>query len=432
MEGTRGPWSAETEVRAIRIVSANREAVRPHGRVRFRVVSAARRKPYEVFVGPDGWGCSCPDWGDRRAPCKHILEVVRWLDPNPPPMLQEPGVPKRRTYSQESWPHYDEGQQLEHQLFDRLLWDLLGTVSERISETGHRGRPVIPLRTQVMMSVRKVHLQQSTRRARGLLIALNQDGKGILPRVPNYSVPSRFFNRPHAPSILLGLIEQSGLVLKDIEDQGTVAIDSSGFCTTCRGAYCTETHEPDRRHLWVKAHPAIGVKTHVVLSCAVTDEHGADAPQFGPLLNRVRRIGHTPARVVGDKAYLSRQNFAVADELGIDAFIPFKSNSRGLARGSPLWNRKYHEFMSRRDEFDEAYHQRSNIESTFSAIKRKLGEPLLSHNQFARLNELLAKILAYNVGIVIKESNRHGLHPGPIGFGSSAARRADEGAVGAT
>ena len=115
-------------------------------------------------------------------------------------------------------------------------------------------------------------------------------------------------------------------------------------------------------------------------------------------------------------AYLSRANLAVAEELGIDPFVPFKSNSRGLAKGSPIWNRKYHEFQLRRDEFDLAYHQRSNVEATFSAIKRKLGEPLLSKGNFARFNELLAKILAYNIGVVIAQAERHGLDPSPTTF----------------
>ena len=369
-----------------------------------------------MAVDPDGWKCTCPDWNDRKAPCKHVIAVVRWIDPNPVPIIDEGTHPKRPTYSQPDWVKYDEAQQIEHQVFDRLLWDLLGTVSERVCETGRRGRPTIPLRTQILISARKVHLGQSMRRVRGLLIALNRDGKGMLARVPNYSVPSRFFNRPQAPALLLGLIESSGSILRDIEDGGTVAIDSSGFCTTCRGAYCTETHDPTRRHRWVKAHLAIGVKTHIVLSAVITDEHGADSPQFAPLLRRVAEIGHTPSVVVADKAYLSRGNFAVADSLGIDPYVPFKVNSKGLSHGSPMWTRKYHEFMSRRDEFDALYHRRSNVEATFSAIKRKLGEPLLSRTQLSRMNELLTKILAYNVGVVIQQSHLHGLPLGQIGI----------------
>jgi transposase len=417
MSGTRGPWGSEVEERAIRLLSTHREAVRPNGRVRFEVKSTDGTRKYEVAVDPDGWSCDCEAWEDRKTPCKHIIAAVRWLDPNPPPILDEDlAHPKRPTYKQADPGLYDEAQQLEHQLFDAMLWDLLGTVNERVCETGHRGRPSIPLRTQILVAVRKVHLAQSSRRARGLLIALNRDGKGILPRIPNYTAPSRLLNRPYATGILLGLVEQSGLVLKDIEDQGTVAIDSSGFCTTCMGAYCTEVHEPNRRHKWLKAHLAIGVKTHIVLSATVTDEHGADYTQFIPLLRKLSEVGHRPAFVVADKAYLGRGNIDEAATLDIEPFIPFKTNSRGLSKGAPMWTRKYHEFMARRDDFDAIYHRRSNVESAFSAIKRKLGEPLLSHNQGARINELLAKVLAYNIGIVIQQSVTHGLPPGPVGM----------------
>jgi transposase len=416
MVGTRGTWDEEREARAIRLVSSHRENIRASGRVQFQVSSSDGSREYAVGVDHEGWTCNCPDWNDRKSPCKHILATVHWLDPNPPPVIDEGPQAERPTYTQSDWSKYDEGQQIEHQVFDRLMWDLLGSVSERVCETGRRGRPTIPLRTQILVSARKVHLGQSMRRFRGLLIELNRDGKGMLARVPNYSVPSRFFNRPQAPALLLGLIERSGSVLRDIENGGTVAIDSSGFCTTCRGAYCTEMHEPTRRHRWVKAHVAIGVKTHIVLSVVITDEHGADYTQFGPLLQRVAAAGHSPAIVVADKAYLGRENFDIADALGIDPYIPFKSNSRGLAMGSPLWNKKYHEFMSKRDEFDERYHQRSNVEAAFSAIKRKLGEPLLSRTQLSRMSELLTKILAYNVGVVIQQSHLHGLELGHFGF----------------
>jgi transposase len=416
MNGTRGPWSANTEARAIQILSTRREAVRPNGRLRFSVRSSDDTKSYEVIVDTNGWSCTCPHWMDRKIPCKHIIETVVWLDPNRPGAEVADSEPVKRTYGQTDWASYDRAQQLEHQVFDRYLWDLLGHISPEPAPRGKRGRPAVPVRTQILMAVRKVHLNQSARRARGLLIALHQDGKGILPRIPNYSVPSRFFNRPLATPILVDLIERSGLVLRDIEDAGTVAIDSSGFSTSTMGAYFTEKYAPDRRHRFVRAHLGVGVKSHIVLSVRVTDEHGADSPQFIPLLRRLAELGHTPRRVVADKAYLSRANLEAAGSLGIDPFIPLKVNSRGLAKGSPMWNRKFHEFQLKRDEFDEAYHKRSNVESTFSAIKRKLGEPLLSKTSFARFNELLAKILAYNVGVVISQAHLHGLEADPTSF----------------
>ncbi|MCI4327715.1 MAG: transposase [Thermoplasmata archaeon] len=416
MSGTRGPWDEATEVRAINLATSHRRAVRPNGRVSFNVESSDGEHEYSVTADDSGWSCDCPVWTERKSPCKHVVAVVKWLDPNPPPIIDEEMEAARKTYRHPDWGRYDEALQQEHQVFDRLLWDLLGLVREPLREVGRPGRPAIPLRTQILVATRKVHLGQSNRRARGLLVALNRDGKGILPRVPNYSAPSRFFNAPGAGELLLGLVERSGLVLKDIEDRGTSAIDSSGFCTTNRGAYLTEVHDPDRRHKWLKAHVIVGVKTHIVLSASITDEHGADYSQFIPLLKRVKFAGHNPRYIVADKAYLGRSNFDAAAGLGIEPYIPFKINSRGLSKGAPLWNRKYHEFLSKRDEFDERYHQRSNVEATFSAIKRKLGEPLFSRTPEAQVCEVLAKILAYNVGIVIKESCLHDLAPGPIGY----------------
>jgi len=416
MSGTRGPWDAATESRAIRLLSTHKEAVRPNGRLRFQVRSSDGTKSYEVVADEDGWSCTCPSWEDRRLPCPHIVETVIWLDPNRPAIREDPALPKRPTDGRPDWGAYDRARQLEHQVFDRYLWDLLGPITDPVRNRGKRGRPAIPLRTQILVAVRKVHLKEDSRDAHGLLVALNQDGKGILSRVPNYSLPSRFFNRPQATELLLGLIERSGLVLREIEDDKTLAIDSSGFSTSTMGAYFTEKYNPERRHQFIKAHLIIGAKTHIVLTARITDEHGADCPQFIPLLERVAELGHTPDRVTADKAYLSRANLEAAGALGIDPFIPFKSNSRGLAKRSPIWNRKFHEFQLKRDEFDAAYHQRSNVESCFSAIKRTLSENLLSHTPLAKFNELLAKILAYNVCVVIRQAELHGFDAGVTSF----------------
>lgn len=416
MTGARGPWDHATEIRAVRLLSTHKEAVRANGRLRFQVLSADGGETYEVVADEDGWSCTCPGWTDRRLPCPHIVGVVIWLDPDRPAIRASGRRQARPTYRQEDYGAYDRARQLEHQVFDRYLWDLLGSLPDRVRPAGKRGRPAIPLRTQVLVAVRKVHLKEDSRGAHGLLVALNQDGKGILPRVPNYSCPSRFFNQPKATEILLALIERSGLVLREIEDGGTVAIDSSGFSTSTMGSYFTEKYDPERRHQFVKAHLAIGVKTHVALTVRVTDEHGADSPQFIPLLERVAELGHTPDRVAADKAHLGRGNLEATGSLGIDPFIPFKSNSRGLSKGSPMWNRKYHEFQLKRDEFDAAYHQRSNVESVFSAIKRTLNESLLSRTTLAKFNELLAKILAYNVCVVIRQSELRGLETRPTSY----------------
>jgi hypothetical protein len=48
------------------------------------------------------------------------------------------------------------------------------------------------------------------------------------------------------------------------------------------------------------------------------------------------------------------------------------------------------------------YHKRSNIEATNAAIKRKFGETLKSKNPTAQVKELLTKIVAYNLTVVMQ------------------------------
>ena len=59
----------------------------------------------------------------------------------------------------------------------------------------------------------------------------------------------------------------------------------------------------------------------------------------------------------------------------------------------------------------EHYHKRSNIEATNAALKRKFGETLKSKNPDAQVNELLAKIVAYNLTVVIHEMYENNVVP---------------------
>lgn len=377
----------------------------------YRVCSQSSRGSYRVRLDGTNFFCDCPDFADRQLPCKHIFGLVQHLALAVGVPVANVGEPEPRKSYPQDWPAYDAAQQAEHPLFDPLLWDLLTTVPDRLKLPGTPGRPPISLRVALFQAVKKVHSMESARRARGLLLTTSGNG-GILGRVPSYNAPSRLFLRPSTTPLLTGLIWLSAHPLRDLENGGTVSVDSTGFCTTCRGSYCTERYAPHRAHEWLKAHLSVGTKTHAVLSARITDENGADAPLFVPLLREVKAAGFDPAEAVGDKAYLSRDNLEGAQALGMDPYIPFKVNSTPRAGGCRLWKEKYHQFQLKRDEFEAHYHLRSNSEAAHSSMKRKLGEALLSKDPQARVNELLAKLLAYNIGVVIHEIFEHHIDPG--------------------
>jgi hypothetical protein len=67
--------------------------------------------------------------------------------------------------------------------------------------------------------------------------------------------------------------------------------------------------------------------------------------------------------------------------------------------------------MFRREEFLQHYHKRSNVESTFSMMKRKFGDSLRSKTDVAMVNETLCKILCHNLVVLIHEMHELGIDP---------------------
>ena len=96
----------------------------------------------------------------------------------------------------------------------------------------------------------------------------------------------------------------------------------------------------------------------------------------------------------------------IVGQYGGAPYIAFKKNVTGAAGGSISWKHAYHYMQLHKEEFMEHYHKRSNAESTFGAIKKKFGESVKSKNRVAQENELLCKIIAYNITVLIHEMIR--------------------------
>src|SRR6185503_2271783 len=152
------------------------------------------------------------------------------------------------------------------------------------------------------------------------------------------------------------------------------------------------------------------VKTNVIGAARVTERNANDAPQFSPLVLAGAERFHMK-EIVADKAYGSRKNVALAAAVGATPYIALRSTAQasamrvwqnpGAQRDSTAWRWLYHLYNLRRDDFLAHYHARSNVESTFSAIKRVFGDTLRSKTRPAQINELLLKVIAYNIVCVV-------------------------------
>jgi transposase len=349
----------------------------------------------------DKWICNCPDYTKNNRDCKHIIAVQYYLLGYVTINEQEPKKLKQ-SYSQH-WSNYNHAQIEENDLFTHLLSELTSIIEE--SEQ-HMGRPRLKLRDQIFCCILKSYSQKSSRRAQHLFHEVLR--KQYITHAPHFNAVSKTLLRPDITPILLELVHLSSLPLAEIETK--FAADSSGFRCSSFGLYCEHAHGTKRMHNWLKVHIMIGVKTNIITDVIITDEYTADSPQFKKLMLNTSKYFNIE-EVSADLGYSSRKNYEVVDKLGGRAYIPFKKNATGKAKGSALWNKAFHYFQLHRDEFDRHYHKRSNVESTFGAIKKKFGECLKSKNRIAQENEMLCKIISYNITILIKSMIEMGVTP---------------------
>lgn len=358
----------------------------------------------QKYLVREDFDCTCPDSQFHNKTCKHAYAVRYYLAKETETPQGTKTEKMKITYKQ-AWGAYNKAQKEEITLFDSLLSDLVQGIEEPPQAIG---RPRLSMQDTVFCSIQKVYSQLSSRRAHSLFGRASSSG--LINHAPRYNVVSDFLNTEEATPILMNLLSVSALPLKSVETQ--FAVDSTGFKTNSFSMYANEKYGLQRRHNWLKAHACVGVKTNIITAIAITGSDGADCPQFADLVKKTAAQGFDLQEVSADKAYLSRGNLDLAKELGTRAYIPFKENSIGNARGSLAWKKAYHYFQLHSEEFYQHYHKRSNVESAFSSIKKKFGDGLKSKNYTAQVNELLCKVIAYNIVVLIHEMEELGIKAG--------------------
>src|SRR5262249_33266480 len=214
--------------------------------------------------------------------------------------------------------------------------------------------------------------------------------KGYLSELPHSVSTCAFLSDPHMTPVLYDLIRRSSLPLASVETR--FAPDSTGFSTSRFVKWFDEKYGVTRSgHDWVKVHIITGVKTNIITAAFVGGRDAADCPQFVPLLKTTAESGFKVEEVSADKAYLSVENVEAVAALGGQAFIAPKVNTTGGAGG--LFEQMFHYYQFRREEFLKHYHQRSNVESTFSMVKAKFRDNVRSRTDVAMTNEALCKLL---------------------------------------
>jgi transposase len=347
--------------------------------------------------------CSCPDYEERGGTCKHMFALRYHRHELPMPdgsTVVTESV--RLTYTQD-WPAYNKAQTEEKARVQILLRGLCDGIEQPAQKMG---RPRLPLRDAVYGATLKVYGTMSGRRSTTDLRACEEAGH--MGHAPAYNTVFKYMEKPELLPLLRRLVDESARPLAAVER--AFAVDGTGFASPTYVRWFDYKHGEDRRvQQWVKCHAMVGTLTNVVTAAEVTVGTEHDSPQFARLVERTVASGFDVREVSADKAYLSHANLATVERAGAVPYVPFKSNSSSA--GSAAWERMYHLFSLNRETFLSHYHQRSNVESTFSAIKRKFGPGVRSKTQAAQFNEVLIKCLCHNLSMLVHAIHELGIEP---------------------
>lgn len=354
-------------------------------------------------VKVDEGTCTCPDFETRGERCKHLWAVLIVRREVTMPDGSVAMSEHRITYSQD-WPAYNRAQCEEKERVRILLRGLCDGIVQ-VPQTN--GRPRLPLSDVIFGAAMKVYSTVSGRRATTDIRECQE--RGLIDHAPHYNSIFRYVGEPALLPILTVLVEESATPLRAIEQK--FAADSTGFATNTYGRwYDFKYGEEKKQQRWIKAHAMIGTVTNVITAVRVTESYEADCPELQPLLATTKANGFNVQEVSADKAYLSNDNLAAIEASGAAAYIPFKSNSSPTG-DTEAWARLYHYFAFNKTDFAKHYHQRSNVETTFSAIKRKFGGSIRSKCIDAQYNEVLLKCLCYNLSMLVHSIHELGIEP---------------------
>lgn len=367
------------------------------------VPSQTNSKKYQV--DPDAGSCSCPDFEYTQSKCKHQFAVEFTIqresktttttdaEGNTTTTTTTTETITRKTYAQ-NWPAYHAAQQNEKSHFLALLYELCQGIEEPVQTFG---RPRASLADIIFGVVYRTYSTFSGRRFTSDL--REAQARGYVSKMPSYNSLFDYLKMESLTPYLNELITLSSLPLKSVESD--FAVDSSGF-STCNYTrwFDVKYGDGDARN-WIKLHLMCGVKTNIVTSVEVSRAYSNDYNYFQPLVDKTAQSGFKMKEVSADKAYLGNSNFKATLKHGAVPYIPFKSNSQPDGNG-PLWSRIFHFYNFKREEFLTHYHKRSNVETTFSMIKAKFGERLRCKTTAAQINEVLCKVLAHNLCVLIQ------------------------------
>jgi len=271
--------------------------------------------------------CSCPDFEDRREPCKHVFAVEFTMMRATMTADGDTVTEALRVSYKQEWSSYNRAQTNEADGMARLLRELCSAIDNPVQTTG---RPRLPLADVTFACVMKVYGGASGRRSMTNL--REYAARGYIDKAPAYNSIFRALENVELTPILRALVEESAKPLRSVETD--FAVDSTGFSTSVHRRWFDAKY--GRVHSvseYVKAHAMVGVKTNIVTSVEVTPGNINDYPILPELLTSTAHR-FSMERVSADKGYSGRSNVEAIKATGAHASRRVQTERKARRTGS--------------------------------------------------------------------------------------------------
>jgi transposase len=386
------------------IALAKGRTIRRHGNLWIVPSQTGDGTLYTVNLVTDK--CTCPDFKENRQKCKHIfaaLFAAARQHNAAVPMMQQTVMATDPVVYPRNWKAYDAAQGTEKDMFQELLHEVCGFLPT--TAVLGRGRPHFPLQHAMFAITYKVYSTISGRRFKCDLKEACR--RGFIPKVPHRNTILNTLNDDATFETLRWLIERSAVPLKEHEVH--FAADSTKFSPNRKIHWAdAKTGKEGLQRDWVKCHLMVGVDSKIVTAVEIGTQNASDSKNFEALFLTTRKNFDIVA-ISADKGYCAKEIFEIVGRTGATPYIKFLNHVTGRT-GNDYWKEAFRRSKDNPQEYKDGYHRRSNVESAFSAIKRKFAHSLRSRKSEAAMkNEILCKLLCHNLVVLI-----HKMHEGRI------------------
>ncbi len=232
---------------------------------------------------------------------------------------------------------------------------------------------------------------------------------GIIDNVYKKSCISKYMNSKDVTEVLHELYKIIAEPLIPIETQ--YAADATGISNAYKAKKWIDVRLDRQEHKqYNKLHIISGTLTNIIVSAKVTEGIRHESPVFKDLMVGIKRF--KVKEISADSGYLSRKNCELIQDNGAVPYILPKKNVKAYSKGTgTAWHTMINLWKKHQMLFASHYHRRSNVESTFGALKRKYGDFCRCKLPVTQENEILARIICHNSAVLSEAMLSNDLEP---------------------